>query len=132
MNSLDPEVTTFLDNLKHPLRSEIEQLRKIILHSTGGLTENIKWNGLNYMYQGADRITMKIQPPKQVQLIFHLGAKKLEQPSQKIIQTDSGLLVWKENDRAIASFKDTTEIESAHEVLKEMVEKWIQACQHLF
>ena len=129
MNSLNPEVNIFLDNLNHPLRFEIQQLREIILGSSEGLTENIKWNGPNYTFQEADRITMKIQPPKQIQLIFHRGAKKLEQPKQKLIQTDSKLLVWKENDRAIAGFKNMEDIKTAHEELKEIVMKWIEASQ---
>ncbi|WP_304236590.1 DUF1801 domain-containing protein [Jiulongibacter sediminis] len=126
MNSLNPEVTIFLDSLNHPLRFEIQLLREIILGSSKGLNENIKWNGPNYTFQDADRMTMKIQPPKQIQLIFHRGAKKLEQPKQKLIQTDSKLLVWKESDRAIAGFKNMEDIKAAQEELKEIVIKWIE------
>lgn len=46
---------------------------------------------------------MRIQPPKQIQLVFHKGAKKLTQPKGKLID-DNWLLTWKENDRAIAAF----------------------------
>ncbi|MEZ4852386.1 MAG: DUF1801 domain-containing protein [Bacteroidia bacterium] len=60
----------FLDGLNHPFRKEIEKLRLIIINATNDLTENIKWNGPNYCYGEADRITMRIQPPKQVQINF--------------------------------------------------------------
>ena len=129
MNPLNPEVSQFLDELNHPLRGEIEQLRHIIINAQKGLTENVKWNGPNYSYAGADRITMKIQPPRQIQLIFHRGAKKMEQPKSRLIESSSGLLAWKENDRAIATFKNSTQIKTGEASLVEIVKKWIAAAQ---
>ncbi|MCB0839798.1 MAG: DUF1801 domain-containing protein [Bacteroidetes bacterium] len=129
MNKLSSEVSEFLDGLNHPFRKEIEKLRLIILNATNDLTENIKWNGPNYCYGEADRITMRIQPPKQVQLIFHRGAKKQEQPKERIIQTDSNLLTWKENDRAVITFKNMTDIEKGEADLIEIVNDWIKATQ---
>jgi len=127
MSTTNPEVTTFLDNLNHPFRQEIERLRAIILNSTANLTENIKWNGPNYFTSEGDRITMRIQPPKQVQLIFHRGAQKLEQPEDRIIQTDSKLLAWKENDRAVATFKNMDDILMGEPDLMAIVKDWIVA-----
>jgi len=69
--NLNSEVTKFLDDLRHPFRKEIEQLRLNILSADSGLEENIKWNGPNYCFEKNDRITMRIHPPKQIQLIFH-------------------------------------------------------------
>ena len=112
------EVTKFLDGLEHPFREEIEQLRNFILSANPGLTENIKWNGPNYCVDNLDRITMRIQPPtKQVQLIFHRGASKQTQPKNKIISNRSKLLVWKENDRAIVTFKSLQDIEKGKATL---------------
>lgn len=120
------EVSRFLDGLNHPFRKEIEYLRSLIL-SAHALEENIKWNGPNYCFGGADRITMKIQPPKQVQLIFHRGAKTQEQPKHKLVKDDTGLLVWKENDRAIISFKSMKDIEDNKAQLLKIVHNWIEA-----
>ncbi len=125
MDKLNKEVSEFLDGLNHPLRDEIENLRHIIINAMNGLTENIKWNGPNYCYEDNDRITMKIQPPKQIQLIFHRGAKKQEQPKEKIIQSKSKLLLWKENDRAIVTFKNMSEIENGKTDLTSIVNEWI-------
>lgn len=129
MGKLNPEVAEFLDELNHPLRNEIEKLRHIIINSTHGLTENIKWNGPNYCDGEADRITMKIQPPKQIQLIFHRGAKKQEQPKERMIQTQSTILTWKEHDRAIATFKNMTDVEKSEADLAAIVHDWIKATQ---
>lgn len=125
MSTLNIEVTEFLNEVNHPLRKEIELLREIIINATSGLSENIKWNGPNYCFNEQDRITMRIQPPKQVQLIFHRGAKKQEQPKNRIIQSKSKLLLWKENDRAIVTFKNITEIENGKNDLISIVNEWI-------
>lgn len=123
---MNPEVTKFLDELNHPLRDEIEQLRKIILSAKSGIEENIKWNGPNYTFNGEDRITMKIQPPKNVQLIFHRGAKVLEIPTEKLLKEDFGILIWKGNDRAVATFVIMEEIVSTKESLQKIIEEWVQ------
>ncbi|MBX7181147.1 MAG: DUF1801 domain-containing protein [Bacteroidia bacterium] len=127
LKALNSEVTVFLNQLNHPLRIEIEHLRNYILSADHNLTENIKWNGPNYAFNGEDRITMKINPPKTIQLIFHRGAKKQEQPNNKLIEDNSKLLVWKENDRAVATFKNLSEVEVAKDGLIQLVKKWIKA-----
>ena len=121
------EVTKFLDDLNHPLRKEIDQLRSIILGAYPGLAENIKWNGPNYSYNGEDRITMRIHPPKQIQVIFHRGAKKQAQPPQRLIEHESRLLQWKENDRALMTFTNKNEIKADAAELKDIVSKWMAA-----
>lgn len=122
---LNSEVTDFLDGQNHPYRKEIEELRNCILTANNNLTENIKWNGPNYCFDNKDRITMRIQPPKQVQLIFHCGAKVKEQPKVKLIREDFGMLVWKGNDRAIATFKNMQDIENGKADLTKIVIEWI-------
>ena len=124
---LNNDVTRFLDELHHPLRREIEALRVIILQANALLGENIKWNGPNYSVGAEDRITMRIQPPKQIQLVFHRGAKVKEQPKERLVQDTSGLLIWKENDRAIASFKDMEAVKAAELALSTIVQDWIAA-----
>jgi hypothetical protein len=126
-NHLSDEVTTLLDSLEHPLRDEIESLRKLILRSKYGLTEGIKWNGPNYKDGDSDRITMRIHPPKQLQLIFHRGAKVMDQPEGRLLEGKYSFLVWKENDRAIATFKDKGDIEQHADELAEVVDAWIEA-----
>jgi hypothetical protein len=120
------EVTVFLSNLNHPFIEEINVLRSIILNSDKRLDENIKWNGPNYSLQDNDLITMRIQPPKkEIQLIFHRGAKKQKQPDDKLIKTGSAILSWKENDRAVATFQSMTEIRKSEVELSEVIKDWI-------
>lgn len=123
---LDSEVTAFLDSLEHPLRDEIESLREIIMNTKYELTEGIKWNGPNYSINGEDRITIKINPPKQLQVIFHRGAKVKEPPEERLLDNKYDILIWKENDRAIASFKNLGEIQKNSQMMREIAEKWIE------
>jgi len=125
------EVTEFLNELNHPFRSEIEELRDFILTSNKHLSENIKWNAPNYCFENEDRITMRIQPmTTKVQLIFHRGAKKQEQPKDKLIANKSKMLVWKENDRAIITFKNSQEIENGKAELEKIINEWIKATKN--
>lgn len=125
MNQL---VTEFLTPLNHPFAVEIDALRQIILDSQAGIEENIKWNGPNYVFQGYDRVTMRIHPPKkQVQLIFHLGAKKQDAKSGRVIEDQSRLLDWKGNDRALVTYKSLEEIESTESELQDIVRAWLKA-----
>ena len=125
------EVTEFLNELDHPFRKEIEELRDSILLSNKDLTENVKWNAPNYCFENEDRITMRIQPmTTKVQLIFHRGAKKQEQPKDKLIANKSKMLVWKENDRAIITFKNSQEIENGKAELEKIINEWLKATKN--
>lgn len=125
--NINSDVTSFLDAQIHPFRNEIEALRNCILSANNNLTENVKWNGPNYCLDNNDCITMKIHPPKLVQLIFHRGAKVLEQPKEKLIKDDFGILLWKGKDRAIATIKNMQDFENQKANLTEIVKEWLIA-----
>lgn len=131
MAMLNTEVTKFLDGQNHPFRREIEYLRQCILNTANELTENIKWNGPNYSIDNKDRITIKIQPPKNVQLVFHCGAKVQELPKEKLIKEDFKLLDWKGNDRAVATFNNLQDIHIGEADLKKIITEWIKATKYL-
>ncbi len=121
------EVAQFMAELEHPFKTEIEQIRTIILASNKDLNENIKWNGPNFSLGGEDRITMRIHPPKQIQLIFHRGAKVLEMPKEPLISDNSGILSWKTNDRAVATFLNGADIAVKSEALVSIINAWLKA-----
>lgn len=126
---LNLEVSKFLSALNLPLDKEIHYLRSLILSSELNLNENIKWNGPNYCFEGEDRITMRVQSPKIVQLIFHRGAKVKEHPSNRLISNDFGLLDWKSNDRAVASFKNLEAILTVESNLRLIIKEWIDVAK---
>ena len=124
---LNKEVTEFLDSLDHPLRNEIDFLRNIIMGTGKDLNEGIKWNGPNYSIGNEDRITMRINPHKQIQVILHRGAKIKEKLNERLLKEDYSILAWKENDRAVATFKSIDEIELNIKIIKEIIVKWVEA-----
>ena len=124
---MNPEVSQFLDNLNHPFREEIEQLRRIILKARPDIEENIKWNGPNYHLKGQDRISIKVNPPKSFHLVLHSGAKVQPEPKSRLLAQDHGVLTWKSNDRAVADFKTTESFIKHKPYLDEIVRGWFAA-----
>lgn len=121
------QVMAFLETLEHPLKREIEALRTIILSASERLTEHIKWNAPSFCVEDEDRITFKLFPPKNIQLIFHRGAKVKEQPQDRLIADPHALLKWAANDRAVATFTHMDEIRSQEKALTEVIHKWLDA-----
>jgi hypothetical protein len=70
---------------------------------------------------------MRIQPPKQLQLIFHQGAKGLAPLVERLIQDNSNILTWKTNDRAVVTYKSMEEILSSKPDLTKIVNAWVVA-----
>jgi len=70
---------------------------------------------------------MKIMPSKKIQLVFHRGSKKQALPSTQIIIDTSGLLSWKTNDRAVATFNTAEDITAHEKSLVNVVQNWIAA-----
>lgn len=127
MPVLNSEVTAFLDAMNHPFRDLIDYLREVILNAGPDLVEGIKWNGPNYSLFGEDRITMRINPPKQVQVVLHRGARVKEQPKERLLKEEYALLDWKSNDRAVLTFKSLAEIQGHQAVVKDIVSQWLAA-----
>lgn len=126
-NHPSDEVTALLDSTSPPLRGEIDKLRKCILSSKHELLESVKWNGPNYSHESKDRITIRIGSPNKLQVIFHRGAKVAEQPNARLLKGDYSFLVWKENDRAVATFNNVDDFNSHSEEFAEVVDQWIEA-----
>jgi hypothetical protein len=61
-SSSSASVDTFLDDLVHPRKAEIEELRAVLLGSSPGMTERVKWNAPSFCVNGDDRITFRLQP----------------------------------------------------------------------
>lgn len=121
------EVSRLLNELNPPLIQAIEQLRENILNVDLDLVETIKWNGPNYQYKNEDRITLRVQDTKQVQVIFHRGAKVKVQPKNRLIEDEFNLLVFKENDRAIINIKSIDEVILHQTSIQTLVHRWILA-----
>lgn len=123
------EIQQHLDSINHPLKNEIVALRNLISEHFPNLHEHIKWNALSYQIYDEDFLTFNYSNAKEIRLVFHRGAKKKEQPSEKWIDDTITLLKWATNDRAIAVFTSSEEIQNSRENLVEIITKWMKALQ---
>ncbi|MDV4151311.1 DUF1801 domain-containing protein [Clostridium sp. AL.422] len=121
------QVKEYLNNLEHPLKNEIEEVRRIILSCNKEITEHIKWNAPSFCFKDEDRITFNLHGKGYFQIIFHCGAKVKDKKSKEPLFYDtSGLLKWVDNDRAIVKLVNMDDINDKKEKLAEVVVKWIE------
>src|SRR5262249_61241040 len=79
----DPDVVAFLRELDHPLKRDIEAVRRIILGVSPEIHEGIKWNGPSF--RTSDYFaTVFLRATDKVQLIFHQGAKVKDNSTKKM------------------------------------------------
>lgn len=122
------KVKNFLNKLDHPLKPEIELLRKIIFSANNQLSEHIKWNAPSFVLNGEDCLTFNFPPKKNcILLVFHRGAKIKEVPIAQLIEDRSGMLEWKSTDRAIARFYNSRDIENQKAELEKIIQNWLKA-----
>lgn len=124
--SLNTEVTALVAALKHPMAKEITALRKLILGSHKGLGENIKWNSPNFAVGSEDRITLRIQPIRHIQIIFHHGAKPGKVKTRPVTDA-SGLLDWKGTERAVLEILTPADLKKHQRKIAELVKNWVDA-----
>ncbi|WP_276357673.1 DUF1801 domain-containing protein [Cohnella caldifontis] len=126
------QVEKFLEGLNHPLKPEIEYVRRVILSANEQLSEHIKWNAPSYFINGDDRITFNLHGKDGFRLIFHCGSKVTEHAQGKPLFEDSThLLEWVAGDRAIVRFRSMDEIEIKKESLKQVINTWIDVTKDI-
>jgi len=118
-------VNTFMAALEHPLKTEIEAVRAIILETDKRITERIKWNAPSF-YLMDDFATFKLRPTGTVQVILHTGAKVKDSPAEIKINDTSGLLKWVAKDRCVVTFLNMQDIESKKASFVEVLRQWIK------
>lgn len=117
-------VDTFLAALDHPLHAVIVQVRALILSADDQITEHIKWKAPSFCYQGDDRVTMRLDRPDSVQLVFHRGVK-VKDASTFTFADPHGLLTWRARDRATLTFHSMEEVAAQQAALVEVVKQWM-------
>lgn len=121
---LSQDVTDFLNENEHPLRPLINELRKVILSSDDSLQEYVKWNGPSYGVGEQDLFTIKIFPPKQIQLVLHQGVKTKPSTKGNIIKDETGLIDWKDVNRGLISFTTLDQLELDRKDLQQILRNW--------
>ena len=105
-----------MEKLSHPLKAEIEELRKIIKRVNGDILEEIKWNAPSYRYRGNYLVTFNLRDTKRIHLVFH---------NPLIPKVHSKLLEGDYVDRRMTYFSDMKDVKAKKSefqtILKELV-----------
>lgn len=120
------QVEEYLQNLVHPLKREIEEVRRIVLGTDREFSEHVKWNAPSFCFHDDDRITFNLHGNGFFRLVLHRGAKAKESINVKRYFEDvQGLMEWVTNDRATIKFTNIKDVEVKRELLKEVVRRWV-------
>lgn len=122
----DGGVESFLRTLKHPLKTEIEAVRRIILDASPKIDEGVKWNAPSFRTESDWFATFNLRAEDSVQLIFHLGAKKRADLKGFEIADPNGLMKWLGKDRALLTLGAGRDISANRKALEMIVCAWIK------
>jgi uncharacterized protein YdhG (YjbR/CyaY superfamily) len=64
-------VVEYMRKLDHPLKDEVQEVRRIIKGVDHDIRERIKWNAPSYHYKGEDMVTFNLWAKEHVHLVFH-------------------------------------------------------------
>jgi hypothetical protein len=123
----NPIVDSFLESLEHPMKPSIERLRLAILDADDAITEQIKWKAPSFCFNSVDRVTFNLRPLHHVQLIFHRGAKTIEENLRFDASKWSGLLEMIGQDRGQVIFPDAEAATARQQEVIELVREWVRA-----
>lgn len=120
-------VAEFLADQNEEKRAQVNALREIILDSAPSLSENIKWNAPNYVFNKEDRITFNVMNKEgAVKLILHMGAsKKEDKKATPVLNDESKLIAWNSNIRGTLTFTNLADIKNNQEQLGNIVKRWL-------
>lgn len=119
-------VDEFLAALKHPLKPEIEAVRRTILGADKKIGEGIKWNAPSF-HTGDHFATFNLCATDSVQFIFHLGAKVKDNSTLGLaIKDPDGLLKWLAKEHCIATLGDMKDVKARGPALAGIVRQWIR------
>lgn len=118
-------VQSFIDELDHPLKSEVVAIRKLLLSVDPVISEEIKWNAPSFR-TSEHFATMHLRAKNAVQLILHLGAKSKRTVPPGAIADPKGLLKWLGADRASVSFTGAADLADKDDALVAIIQQWIK------
>lgn len=110
------KVEEFFTKLKHPLKAEMEAVRKIISSASPKIEEDVKWGGPSFDYK-EPMATFNPRVTDYVALIFHKG---------ELLNDKTGLLEPAPKGKAYAKFRSMEEVSKHEASLQKIVKSWIK------
>lgn len=125
-SNTDPAVDAYMRGLRHPLKSDMEAVRRVILGVSSEIREGIKWNAPSFRTQEWFA-TFNLRCKDSVQLVFHLGAKVKDNSTQgRRIADPAGLIRWLAKERFMVTVGAGKEIQAHRAALAAIVRAWIR------
>lgn len=120
-NNDQEKVTSFMAELKHPLKAEIEAVRAIIKGANNKIAERVKWNAPSYYYK-EDLVTFNPRAQQHVHLVFHNIA---------VVSIKSELLHGDYKDRRMMYFENMKDIKANKKELENIINELIKQMDNL-
>jgi len=109
------KVKQYMDAADHPLKKEVEVLRKVIKSADSRLGERIKWNAPSYYYK-EDIVTFGPVRQGKVLLVFH---------HPFVVKVKSELLEGDYKDRRLVYFDSMSAIKNNKDELQRIIQEII-------
>lgn len=109
----------------HPLKKDIETVRRIIAGVSPSIHEGVKWNAPSFRTTEWFA-TINLRAKDEVQVILHLGAKKRAAQKTLKIADANGLLEWLARDRAMVTLGAGRGIARNRKALEAIVRAWLK------
>jgi hypothetical protein len=103
----------------------ITTLRQAILAADERIVENEKWNSPNFVFDGVDRVTLRLHPKGGVQVILHRGSKARLDVADFHFDDPTGLLEWPAPDRGVLKVNTLEEAQALSGEITQLVRRWI-------
>ena len=117
-------VDDYLEDLAHPHKAAVQELREFILSIDPRIKEEVKWNAPSF-YLADNFATLRLHPAPILQLILHNGSKKMAHPKSFKVSDPTGILKWAAKDRCVVTFASLDDARSKMVALRPMMVRWI-------
>jgi uncharacterized protein YdhG (YjbR/CyaY superfamily) len=118
------EVDEYMRSLKHPLKRELEAVRRLILGVSPKIAEGIKWKSPSFRTTEYFA-TVNLHGKDGLRLILHTGAKVKAGAGPKV-DDSTGLLKWLAKDRAMVTLGDAKDVKAKTKALRAILRQWIR------
>lgn len=127
-SSNDPaRIDAFLAQKHHPLESDIQRIRQVVLSVAPGISEEIKWNSISFRNPHDFFATVNLRSTDSVQLILYTGVKRKSTAETGVQVADPQGLIqkWPAKDRCIISLGTAAAVRKNESALRAFLKAWL-------
>jgi len=111
-------VDSYMRDIDHPFKAEMEAVRAIILGVSDEISERIKWNAPSFFYKEEDLGAFHPRATEYAHLILLF-------PGGEGMDDGSGLLEGNHKDRREAKFHSLDDVKTKKRALEKLVKNWL-------